>query len=303
MYVYYTFQPWRVVRAEPIQQQPAQDETWNDPQDEPPVRRRLGRKRKRRPPALTDDDEPLTMTTLPDEESREAREHVSETGRRRKNIRPNRWVETTSDTERPIRRRGQRRKRPSLNNWPVLSEFNGLYRNNNPHENEREATTKIDIDKDDDNDDEDVFPRQRFVEDYADIKIRKKIRRPVSNDNVDKERAQIRQPVPRYRKVAQEDDDEEGLRYVIDQENQNQEDKPLAKEDKSLSEFSMEVMGRFEPPNTDNEFVDVNDKLREKSPGIIVGMDKAQVSKNFNLSIVSSILINCRQCSIKYLLF
>lgn len=261
-----------MVQAEPTLQQLGKGETWNnDPQDEPPVRRRLGRKRKRRPPAPSNDAEPLKMTTSPDEENDEVNVQDSETGTRRKNVRPNRWIET--DIGRPIRRRGQRRKRPSLDNSPELSEFGGYHRANRPREKDRQINIRTEID------DEDVSePRDYYSlkDDYGENEMRHKIRRPVSGDYLDKERAKIRRPVS-------------SQKYVIAQENGSQEDKHITKEDKSLSEFSMEVMGHSEALNTDDEFVYIDDKLREKSPRVFLDLDKAQVCSFFISFVVSLI--------------
>ncbi|XP_063828683.1 uncharacterized protein LOC135078054 [Ostrinia nubilalis] len=251
-------QPWRVVRPEPITQQSAQGEVWhNDSQDEPPVRRKLGRKRKRRPPASLEEEPTEKELTLPPVEQEEVNNQDPETGRRRQKLRPNRWTEGAIDPDRPMRKRGQRRKRPSLGNWPRLSEFGDYHRD----DKDRDIHTSDEAD----GQGHGYYSRKRIEDDY-DEHVRTKIRHPVSDDYVPKERTKLRRP-------------NSNSRYVISQETGNEEERPekekLVKEDKSLSEFSMELMGPLEPTE-DDQSPDIDDKLREKSPRIFLNMDKAQ---------------------------
>lgn len=123
------------MEADPPVQEPQNTENWEkDIPDEIPKRRRPGRKRKLRP--QTDSDDALTPQERfvhPDEPHRpffdidfENTHQPTEMPKRRRKkpeSRPIRWIDDVVDIGRPVRRRGQRRKRPSLETWPELSEF------------------------------------------------------------------------------------------------------------------------------------------------------------------------------------
>ena len=123
------------MEADPPVQEQRNTEPWEKQSpDEVPKRRRPGRKRKRRP--QTDSDEaliPQERFIYPDEPPRpffdldfENTHQTTEMPKRRRKKpenRPSRWTDEVVDLERPLRRRGQRRKRPSLETWPDLSEF------------------------------------------------------------------------------------------------------------------------------------------------------------------------------------
>ncbi|KAJ8719677.1 hypothetical protein PYW08_011852 [Mythimna loreyi] len=128
-------QPWRAMEADPPVQEQRNTENWEkNISEEIPKRRRPGRKRKRRPQA--DFDEPLTPQerfVYPEEPHRpffeldiENSHQTTEMPKRRRKKpenRPIRWTDDVVDLGRPVRRRGQRRKRPSLETWPELSDF------------------------------------------------------------------------------------------------------------------------------------------------------------------------------------
>ncbi|XP_021201544.3 titin [Helicoverpa armigera] len=131
-------QPWRAIEADPLVQEPRNTENWNNESpDEPPKRRRPGRKRKRRPQTSSAEDlEPQDRIVYPDEPPRpyfevdfENIHKTTEMPKRRRKIpenRPIRWTDDVVEIERPVRRRGQRRKRPSLEAWPELNEFKNI---------------------------------------------------------------------------------------------------------------------------------------------------------------------------------
>lgn len=135
MHLLIFFQPWRAMEADPPLQEPRNVDHWdNDSPDGLPKRRRIGRKRKRRPQtSSTEDIIPQERYAYADEEPRpyfdvdfdRTRQTTEMPKRRRKKTenRPTRWTDDVMELERPMRRRGQRRKRPSLDKWPELSEF------------------------------------------------------------------------------------------------------------------------------------------------------------------------------------
>ncbi|XP_049874992.1 uncharacterized protein LOC126373068 [Pectinophora gossypiella] len=166
-------EPWRAIEAEPMMQQSTQvDSFWQDSPEEPIKRRRPVRKRKRRPVAadeVSSDEkafnpdalerdhlypvatevkgieDPIrfreTQEPLRYRETDYEPEQTTEMPRRRRKKpkhRRNRWAEEYLDIDRPLRRRGQRRKRPSVENdeshWPKLSEFDGSRQDNEPKE-------------------------------------------------------------------------------------------------------------------------------------------------------------------------
>lgn len=130
------FQPWRAIEETPaIQQRHAANWDDNSP-DDIPKRRRSGRKRKRRPQTQPDDELiPQERFAYPDEPPRpyydvdyENNRQTTEMPKRRRkkpDQRPIRWTDDEMVVvERPLRKRsGARRKRPSLEKWPTLSEF------------------------------------------------------------------------------------------------------------------------------------------------------------------------------------
>jgi hypothetical protein len=246
------FQSWRV--AEPIKQQPAISETWsNDQQEESPIRRRVGRKRKRRPPAETTDDNvqeskyPTNHETPTSGHDFDAQtQDTTEMPRRRRkkvNFRPNRWLDESLGSEVPLRRRLQRRKRPSLDTWPELSEFGGFVKDSET-ENSRE---RIKVDHEDRGIGDLVYKGLEGEEEYVDKEIKIQISRPKSTFPIDEDEIET----PKY----------------------------VAKEDKSLSEFSMEVMNPVEKKSEDiytySPYID--NKIKEKTVKVFYDIDKAKV--------------------------
>ncbi|KAH9630535.1 hypothetical protein HF086_018451 [Spodoptera exigua] len=128
-------QPWRALEVDPPLQEPQDADNWNnDSQEGLPKRRRIGRKRKRRPQkSSTEDLVPQERFTYPDESPQpyfdvdfdNTRQTTEMPKRRRKKQenRPTWWNDDVVSLDRPMRRRGQRRKRPSLDKWSELTEF------------------------------------------------------------------------------------------------------------------------------------------------------------------------------------
>ncbi|XP_022118986.2 uncharacterized protein LOC110995896 [Pieris rapae] len=125
-------QTWRAMEVEPMLPNIPQSDAWRNADAEP--KRRRMRKRKRRPqidqPDLLTQERHLSSNI----QSRNTEFGVDppDTKRRRKHNRKNTWNNQKdwgdeSDVERPIRRRGHRRKRPpTIDSWPRLSEFDHL---------------------------------------------------------------------------------------------------------------------------------------------------------------------------------
>ncbi|XP_046967803.1 uncharacterized protein LOC124535588 [Vanessa cardui] len=148
-------QSWRAIEVEP-ETTPlpiVNQENWDDEGNNQPMRRRR-RKRKRRPHQSPEDVAPEEGISYR-EASQAHQEDVIEMPRRRRKKadyqdskdrnRPTQW--TDEGLERPLRRRGQRRKRPSLETWPELSEFNGFRPIEHPESSEEilhEKETRID---------------------------------------------------------------------------------------------------------------------------------------------------------------
>lgn len=99
-----------------------QTETWHESMEEPLKRRRPFRKRKRRPLA-NGDPAPVERQVYPEQAPQYEEQQYTETTemprRRRKKLdnRRNQWTEDYMEAERPFRKRGHRKKRPSLNGW------------------------------------------------------------------------------------------------------------------------------------------------------------------------------------------
>lgn len=212
----------------------------NESQDEPPVRRRIGRKRKRRPPSPAS-DEIYTTPAYRDE----IKEITDAPVKRRKKLSATRWPDDETRPEiRPIRRRGQRRKRPSLQTWPELSEFSSIPRDRKLLEDNRDTMIQTHIDDDD-------LTNPRYLH-------------KTFGDSGERRMKNIK-PVPQ-------------TRFVLTDDNT----KPLGRirDDQSLSEFSIELMDPAEKSYTENdeyEYKQVTSKMHEKSPGIHYNLDKVKV--------------------------
>lgn len=143
------------MEADPPVQEQRNTENWGkDLPDDVPKRRRPGRKRKRRPQTDSNEDLiPQERFAYPDEPPRpffdldfDNTHQTTEMPKRRRKKpenRPIRWTDDVVDLERPIRRRGQRRKRPSLETWPELSELK-----QEPVEAKTESLDQINIEED-----------------------------------------------------------------------------------------------------------------------------------------------------------
>lgn len=133
-FLFLLFQPWKSIDAEPLSQQSTHAEVWGvDSPEEQAARRRPVRKRKRRPQISSENEPDDTQRenppgSYPDKDYHDSHDsHQSETVRRRRkrpDIRPYRWAD--EPVERPLRRRGLRRKRPTIDSNPRLSEFGSL---------------------------------------------------------------------------------------------------------------------------------------------------------------------------------
>lgn len=114
--------------------------------EEPPRRRRLGRKRKRRPEPTS--AEVASSERYADDYVRphfddfnNERQTSEKPKRRRKKIeRRLKWADSLEE-DRPVRKRGQRRKRPSTEASPEQSEFNAYRPNQAPRYADEEVTT------------------------------------------------------------------------------------------------------------------------------------------------------------------
>ncbi|XP_073946250.1 uncharacterized protein isoform X2 [Choristoneura fumiferana] len=127
-------QPWKSIDTEPLAQQSTHADVWGDDSlEEQAARRRPVRKRKRRPQISSENEPDDTQRenppgSYPEKDYHDSHDsHQSETVRRRRkrpDIRPYRWAD--EPIERPLRRRGLRRKRPTIDSNPRLSEFDSL---------------------------------------------------------------------------------------------------------------------------------------------------------------------------------
>lgn len=135
-YNFYIFQSWRVNEDGPVVQKSRLQDDWDsDSLDPSPRRRRPGRKRKRRPQMEHNDEiaqEKFAYPDIPprpyyDVDYENTRQTTDMPKRRRKKpeARPIRWTEDdVMIAERPLRKNvGRRKKIPSVNTWPDLSEF------------------------------------------------------------------------------------------------------------------------------------------------------------------------------------
>lgn len=216
------------MEVEPMMKQSTQADTWQDFPEEP--RRRPVRKRKRRPIAAS--PEHLSQERhLPDDPKPYEPEQSTEADqprrrRRKQESRRNRWTEDNLDTERPLRRRGQRRKRPSLENWPRLSEFNEYRSDEIPiEEPKQESDEKV-----------------RYNEPFNEYFVRSDFETLPKSDP---SRPDLIDPF---------------VQSPIEYENTQM------KQDKSLSEFSAEEANNDKKVLTSQELLELNKKLSEKSP-------------------------------------
>ncbi|XP_037293397.1 uncharacterized protein LOC115443553 isoform X2 [Manduca sexta] len=254
-------QPWRVMNEESMIQKSTQGDTWNDnSSEEPPKRRRPGRKRKRRPQSsLNEDQSPQDRYGYPeeplrpyfDEEMPNARQTTETVKRRRRKPegKPLEWVAGPLEIERPLRRRGQRRKRPSLEPWPQLSEFDEY----NSEKTTKGITTET------------KTPLNTYDNTHQDNENQNE--NPMSitaNDN-----GELTEQKP----LIEETDfplgpEEKDFEFLIN--------KPELQEDKSLSEFSIEVMTQAHESSVEEEPTRLQAKLGDKTSGVLNEHDKAK---------------------------
>lgn len=129
-----------------MQQSTSRGELEDTSSEEPPRRRRPGRKRKRRPEptsAEVGSSESYTEDHVRphfDDFSNERQTSEMPKRRRKKIERRLKWADSLEE-DRPIRRRGQRRKRPSPELRPKLSEFSDYRPNQAPRYAHEELTT------------------------------------------------------------------------------------------------------------------------------------------------------------------
>ncbi|KAM3961530.1 uncharacterized protein ACR2FA_004426 [Aphomia sociella] len=254
-------QPWRVVQSEPMMHQSTPTD-WNiGASDEFPKRRRPGRKRKRRPIETSTEDfisqDKYTHHYEPSPSNQEPEytlDTTDESPRRRRkklNTRTNRWADDTVDTEKSVRRRGYRRKRPTLDTWPELSEFSGYHKVESSVEND-----KLPLERD-----LQVESNLYKNQDSQSIFLNRK-----NENNSDREDEEIKS-------ANMTPENEEG---VLKTGRENKADKDKIQEDKSLSEFSaemfMEEKSKLEYDNTAH----IQTKLKDKSPNSKNEFDKVQ---------------------------
>lgn len=223
------------MEVEPMMKQSTQADTWRDFPEEP--RRRPVRKRKRRPVAASNEDLTPKERRIPEDPNSYEPEHSTETEqprrrRRKPETRRNRWTEDYLDTERPLRRRGQRRKRPSLENWPKLSEFNEYRSDENPEPVRTEEPKQ--------ESDETIRYNEPFNEQFVNSDF----------DNTPKSDTSRPEYVDPFVQSPLEYED-----FKI-------------KQDKSLSEFSLEESYNDKKLLAKEELSDLKEKLSEKSTAI-----------------------------------
>ncbi|XP_045526318.1 uncharacterized protein LOC123715376 [Pieris brassicae] len=215
-------QTWRAMEVEPMLPNIPQGDTWRDAEAEP--KRRRMRKRKRRPqidePDLLTQERQISSNT----QSRNTEFAVDppDTKRHRKHNRKNTrnnqkdW-EDESDVERPVRRRGHRRKRPpTIDSWPRLSEFD--------HLRPSEAIAE-----------ENVWNKE--TEPIHNENIWNKDSEPIDNEddtNIEQENKEDME--------ENHDDTQDVPIEVVSETNAPESNAPVLQNDKSLSEFSLESL-------------------------------------------------------------
>ncbi|XP_045499610.1 uncharacterized protein LOC123697220 isoform X2 [Colias croceus] len=251
-------QAWRALEDPKLPETPQSDAWKNDTPDEVPKRRRT-RKRKRRPQISADDLEPQERHVFHSDVLPRNQEYFvtpPETVRRRKKV--NRHDKEKDETDRwgdqigidrPVRRRGHRRKRPiDTEQQPRLSEFDGF----------------------------------RFHETIPDENPWNNIRNEQFNDgtlnatneqdNMEQNEEDGRLPYSLNTEIDNGDDDElQNDHKIIVSE-------PLpAYNDRSLSEFSLESL--IKPIPEDNIKIK-KDKIKEKTKNTISQKEKALLKDN-----------------------
>ncbi|CAG4945837.1 unnamed protein product [Parnassius apollo] len=222
---------------EPIMMQSTQTDTWDGSPENPPKRRRPIRKHKRRPhPGSAEIPIPQEVYTQQQEyqpyNEDKYRSHTEMPQRRRKKIdtKPTGWNEEIVEQGRPLQRKNQRRKRPAQEPWHELSEFGDFSDDENPSEkNVRNQKPRITSDETEDDNNENRKAKFTLKQFYNEERKR------------DPDEA---------RDVTEEEDEDEPSQFPIEQEENNA---PQTKQDKSLSEFSLENVNPIITPETRNE--------------------------------------------------
>lgn len=271
-------QPWRTMEVEPVMQQSTPEETWPmNSSEEPTQRRRPGRKRRRRPEHSSSEDLlPIERYSYLEEPIRpyldvgiSANRKVSDNPNSKKQNpgpRPDRW-DSPVEEDRPVRRRGQRRKRPSLETVPELSEFNDFNFDGHLQDKNKHVTT---------------IPLNPLVVDEYRHFERDNIRTSLT------ESERFRQPLVLKPEVKSDEaqheiyfpytDDRKQKDQIYSQTNlqdgASQRSPPIT-EDKSLSEFSIEDTTSEIAIITEDEITTTNN-IREKSLGYFKDAHKAQ---------------------------
>ncbi|CAH2041356.1 unnamed protein product, partial [Iphiclides podalirius] len=211
--------PWRAVKIEPMMTQSTQSDTWDGSPQNPPKRRSPLRKRRRRP------------QSHPAESSLEQREYrpynegyrplTEMPQRRRKKIMPNQKGNNEPiEKGRPLRRKGLRRKVPDLEPWHELSEFSDIPSDENldmVEGNQKQEIVNYEPEFENNDSHE---PRLSLSQLYKE----EQNRNPEATGD-----------------ATEEDNEDDPSQFAVNKENEYEEQIiPQIKEDKSLSEFSLE---------------------------------------------------------------
>ncbi|CAK1582719.1 unnamed protein product [Parnassius mnemosyne] len=229
------------MKVEPMIIQSTQTDTWDGSPENPPKRRRPIRKRKRRPhPASAEILIPDEIYTQQQEyqpyNEDKYRPHTEMPQRRRKKIdtKTTGWNEEIVEQKRPLQRKGQRRKRPAQEPWHELSEFGDFSEDEN-HSEKNVRNKKQRITNDETDDDNNESRKEHFTLKQFYNEERKR----------DPDQA---------RDVTEEEDEDEPSQFPINRDNEHVENnEPQIKQDKSLSEFSLENSNPIITPETKNE--------------------------------------------------
>lgn len=249
--------------SEPVNKNPTQTNTWNNNSTEDTQKhQRLRRKRKRRPQAsLTDNLAPQKTMNYPEEPLRsnfEVELTNTETLKKRRKKPDSKLVPWTDvPLQRPFRRRGQRRKRPTLKIWPESNEFNSYPSEENlpttTASNEKKEISYTNLNNDD---------STRYISNI----------RNVNESELAEDFLTI---VPENSRTEQSKD--EFRLFIKEKGNHNMQHRgPYLQEDKSVSELSLEVNNADELKNnvkTDK----LHGKLNDKSTAVYNEYVKAQV--------------------------
>ncbi|XP_068631447.1 TNF receptor-associated factor family protein DDB_G0272098-like [Battus philenor] len=214
--------PWRAVKAEPMITQSTQSDTWDGSPEDPPKRRRPLRKRRRRPQGAPE---------LSQERYLERRQHryykdnnrplTEMPNRRRKktDVKHNNWYDEPIEKERPLRVKTQKR-RPEQEPWHEFSEFGDIPADENLEINVGNQKHEISNYETEIDNSESREPRLTLNQFYNEER----------NRNVEA-----------TGDITDEENEDEPSQFTVSKYNEYEEHStPEIKEDKSLSEFSLE---------------------------------------------------------------